>query len=303
LFELAPSQPGTRLLLLCAPAGFGKTSFLAMRCHSLAAQRGTAVAWLALDEGDNDPARFLAYLVAAVAQAIMPESLAIDPIGASVEAVLTQLVNTLAMIDRDVVLVLDDYHLINAPAVHTAVAFLLDHLPNRDCLAIGSRSDPPLPLARLRAHEQLIELRAADLRFSPDEVQAFFEASKLALAPDELHAISAYVEGWPAGIQLVALALRAAPPAWALEMGKQSPGPLAGHLLGRLNRSQQQVFAYLADDVFERQPAHRKAFLLQTAILDRMCGPLCDAVLGVGSWELGVGVADIRGHSMIEPCP
>ncbi len=192
----------------------------------------------------------------------------------------------MAAIDRDVVLVLDDYHLISAPAVHTAVAFLLEHLPNQACLAISSRADPPLPLARLRAHRSLIELRAADLRFTPDEIQAFFAASDLALTPDEVQAVGAYVEGWPAGVQLVALALRAAPCEWAAEVGCQPFDPPAGHVLGRLNGSQQHVFAYLADDVFERQPAHRKAFLLQTAILDRMCGPLCDAVLGLEASDL-----------------
>jgi LuxR family maltose regulon positive regulatory protein len=294
LLALAPSAPGTRLVFLCAPAGFGKTTFLATWCHTLAAQRGMAVAWLALDEGDNDRARFLAYLVASVAQALTPAGLdggappSIDLVGAGVEAVLAHLVNAIATIDRDVVLVLDDYHLISAPAVHAAVAFLLEHLPNRACLAIGSRADPPLPLARLRAREQLVELRAADLRFTADEVQAFFAASNLALAPDEALAVGAYVEGWPAGVQLVALALRAAPREWPEEVGREPSDPTVGSLLGRLNGSQPHVFAYLADDVFERQPAHRKAFLLQTAILDRMCGPLCDAVLGLGTRNLGL---------------
>jgi len=287
LLALIPTEPGTRLLLLSAPAGFGKTTLLAMWCHTLAAQRSTAVAWLALDQSDNDPARFLAYLVTALAQAFAPERLdpgapaLIDPVGATVETVLTHLVNAMAASNRDVVLVLDDYHLISAPAVHTAVTFLLEHLPNQACLAIGSRSDPPLPLARLRAREQLIELRATDLRFTPDEIQAFLAASNLALTPSELQAVGAYVEGWPAGVQLVALALCAVPCEWTAEVVRQPSNQREGHLLGRLNGSEQHVFAYLADDVFERQPAHRKAFLLQTAILDRMCGPLCDAVLGV----------------------
>jgi LuxR family maltose regulon positive regulatory protein len=287
LLALIPSAPETRLLLLSAPAGFGKTTLLATWSRALIEQRGTAVAWLALDESDNDPARFLAYLAAALAQALTPKGLdgvtpaPIDPISATVETVLTQLVNAIAAIDREVVLVLDDYHLISAPAVHAAVAFLLEHLPNWACLAIGSRSDPPLPLARLRARRSLIELRTADLRFTPDEIQAFFAASNLALTPDEVQAIGAYVEGWPAGVQLVALALHAAPCEWAGEVGRQPSDRPAGQVLGRLNGSEQHLFAYLADDVFERQPAHRKAFLLQTAILDRMCGSLCDAVLGV----------------------
>jgi LuxR family maltose regulon positive regulatory protein len=183
LLRLLPSALGTRLLLLSAPAGFGKTTLLATWCHALIEQRRAAVAWLALDEGDNDPACFLAYLVTALAQALRPENLngialaPLDPSGATGETALTQLVNAMAASDRQVVLVLDDYHLINAPAVHAAVAFLLEHLPHQACLALGSRSDPPLPLARLRAHEQLIELRAAELRFTPDEVRAFLAAS------------------------------------------------------------------------------------------------------------------------------
>jgi LuxR family transcriptional regulator, maltose regulon positive regulatory protein len=291
LLAMIPGGPGTRLVLLSAPAGFGKTTLLATWCRALIEQRGTVVAWLALDESDNDPARFLSYLVTALTQALSSAgqhgyvSPSIDSNGGTVETVLAELVNAIAAIDRDVALVLDDYHLISAPAVHAAVAFLLEHLPNRARLAIGSRSDPPLPLARLRAREQLIELRAADLRFTPDEIQAFFAASNLALAPDELQAVGAYVEGWPAGVQLVALALCAAPYEWAAEVECQPSERPAGHVLGRLNGSQRHIFAYLADDVFERQPAHLKAFLLQTAILDRMCGPLCDAVLGLTNDE------------------
>jgi LuxR family maltose regulon positive regulatory protein len=292
LLMMRPSMPETRLLLLSAPAGFGKTTLLAACCHALIEQQDTAVAWLALDEGDNDPARFLAYLAAALSQALMSPafagipSLPIEPISANVESTLTQLVNVIAASDRNVVLVLDDYHRVSAPAVHSAVAFLLEHLPHHACLAIGSRADPPLPLARLRARGQLIELRAADLRFTPDEVQAFFAASDRALAPDDAQAVGAYVEGWPAGVQLVALALHAAPCAWPTELGCQPAEPPGGPVLDHLCGSESHVFAYLADDVFEQQPAHRKAFLLQTAILDRMCGPLCDAVLGLEAHDL-----------------
>ena len=291
LLTLLPSAPGTRLVLLCAPAGFGKTTLLATWCHALIEQRRAAVAWLSLDPGDNDPTRFLAYLVTSLAQALTPESrdgiapAALDPLGLTGETALTHLVNAIAATDRQVVLVLDDYHLISAPVVHAAVAFLLSHLPNQACLALGSRSDPPLPLARLRTREQLIELRAAELRFTPDEVQAFLAASDLALATDEVQTVGAYVEGWPAGVQLVALALRDAPGAWAAEAGGEPSTLSPSHVLGRLNGSQHHIFAYLADDVFERQPPHHKAFLLQTAILDRMCGPLCDAVLGLAPDE------------------
>ena len=282
--RLSPA-PQTRLVLLCAPAGFGKTTALSMWCHALAAQGRAAIAWLALDEGDNDLARFLAYLAASVARALEPVGGAgleppADLARAGMVPALTRLVNTLAAqgCDARLVLVLDDYHVIRAPAVHAAVAFLLEHAPAHVCLAIGSRADPPLPLARLRAREQLIELRAGELRFTPDEIRAYCAAANLALTPDEVRAIGDYTEGWPAGIQLITLALRAA--------GRRRAGAVegTGQTFGGLSDTR-HLFAYLADDVFAQQPAHLKAFLLQTAVLDRLCGPLCDAVLGVGPAE------------------
>lgn len=291
LLVALPQALGVRLVLLSAPAGFGKTTLLATWCHDRLAH-GAAAAWLSLDESDNDPDRFLAYLIASLQQAVGAEALGnLAPAEPSVgggETILTQVVNRLASLDRDVVLVLDDYHLIGAPACHAAVAFLLDHLPPRVCVAIGSRADPPLPVARLRAREQLVELRAADLRFTPGEVQAFLAAGHLALSPAEALAVGAYAEGWPAGIQLVVLALRAGACARAAELGYEPCGAPSCHALDRLDGSQQHVFEYLADDVFERQPAHRKAFLLKTAILDRMCGPLCDAILGIENEELRI---------------
>ena len=289
LLACLPDAPGVRLVLVSAPAGFGKTTVLASWCHALIEQKAATVAWLALDERDNDPARFLAYLVAALTQAVsLPEGLDdVAPLppqlfASGSELVLTQLINALSALDRDVVLVLDDYHLINAPPVHAAVAFLLDHLPDCMRVAIASRADPPLPLARLRAREQLVELRAAELRFTPDEIQAFVQAlTNRPLAPEEVQAIGAYAEGWPVGIQLIALALQGASHGRTAEVGAAVPGPHLGKMPACLNGSQRHVFAYLADDVFEQQPPHLKAFLLQTAILDRMSGPLCDAVLGI----------------------
>jgi LuxR family maltose regulon positive regulatory protein len=292
LLSALPRALGVRLVLLSAPAGFGKTTLLAAWCRARLAQGDTAAAWLALDEGDNNPERFLTYLVAALRQAVGDTALgglALPELCArGGEAILTQVVNCLAALDRGVVLVLDDYHLIGAPAVHAAVAFLIEHLPPRACLAIGSRADPPLPIARLRARDQLAELRAADLRFTPDEVQAFLAAGHLDLSAAEAQAIGAYAEGWPAGIQLVALALRAGACARAAELGCEPCDTPACHVIDRLDGSQQHVFEYLADDVFERQPAHRKAFLLKTAILDRLCGPLCDAILGIENEELRI---------------
>jgi LuxR family maltose regulon positive regulatory protein len=296
LLARMPAAPGVRLVLVSAPAGFGKTTLLATWCHALAEQNAATAAWLALDERDNDPARFLAYLVAALRQAMpLPNQLddgiapPIESFTSGGELVLTRLINALAALERDMVLVLDDYHIISAPAVHAAVAFLLDHVPDRVRLVIGTRADPPLPLARLRARDQLVEVRAVDLRFTPDEIQAFVQAlTNLPLAPAEAQAINEYVEGWPAGIQLMALALQGDSRSREAEIGGAALGLPIGDVPARLNGSQRHVFAYLADEVFERQPAHLKTFLLQTALLDRMCGPLCDAVLGVGGWGLAV---------------
>jgi LuxR family maltose regulon positive regulatory protein len=287
-------QPRPRLVLLSAPAGCGKTTALATWCRTLA-ERRTAAAWLALDEGDNDPARFLAYLRAAVAR-VLPGAVAEhDPVSGTwarpdAELALTQLINALASLDHNVLLVLDDYHAITAPAIHAAVAFLLEHLPAQACIAIGSRADPPLSLARLRVREQMTELRAADLRFTQDEVETFFRsATQLEIGPAGARAIMRYVEGWPAGVQLVALALgderlddAAAPEQRPLARSEQA-------VIAQLSASQHVVFAYLAEEVFERQPAHRKSFLLHTAILDRLCAPLCDAVLGLEARDIRPG--------------
>lgn len=286
LCALVPALPDMRLVLLSAPAGFGKTSFLSLWCHALAARQGAAIAWLALDERDNEPARFLAYLSAAVAHALgldLTDELLLTRSGAgsaSAEAVLSQIINDLAQQCRDVVLVLDDYHLICEPAVHAAVAFLLEHMPAHSHLAIGSRTDPPLALARLRARDQLVELRAADLRFSQDEVEAFFAAHRPPLSPEQIRAISMDVEGWPAGIQLIALAIRSAA-RQDTDAHQASAEALAHIAAGRLDGSHKLLFAYFAEDVLAHQPPHLKAFLLQTSVADRLCGPLCDAILGV----------------------
>jgi LuxR family maltose regulon positive regulatory protein len=277
----------TRLVLVSAPAGFGKTTLLASWSH-VQAEHGVRVAWLSLEERDNDPARFLAYLDAAVAHALAPgQGAQADPASESAgprdaEQTLTRLANALARLQRPTLLVLDDYHVIAAPAIHAAVAFLLEHLPEQACLAIGTRADPILPLTRLRVRDQLVELRAADLSFTLEEIRDFFQrAYQLDLTPAEAAAILQRLEGWPAGVQLAALAFQADPGAQEAGDGDRQAGGVAD----RLDGSQRALFSYLAEEVFERQPAHRKSFLLQTAILDRMCAPLCDALLGADGGE------------------
>jgi LuxR family maltose regulon positive regulatory protein len=256
-----------RLTLVSAPAGFGKTTLVS----AWLAGREQPAAWLSLDEGDSDPTRFLRYLVAAL-QTIAAE------IGAGVqaalqstpppppEAILTALLNDIAAIEERFILVLDDYHAVNARPVDEALAFLLDHLPPQMHLVITTREDPQVPLARLRARSQLNELRVADVRFTLDEAAAFLtQAMGLSLAAGDIATLEARTEGWIAGLQLAALSLQ----------GERDPAAFIRSFSG----SHHFVLDYLLEEVLHRQPAPIQDFLLRTAILDRLCGPLCDAVL------------------------
>jgi LuxR family maltose regulon positive regulatory protein len=258
---------GQKLTLVSAPAGFGKTTLLS----EWVATCGQPVAWLALDSGDNDSARFLAYLIAAL-QTIE------GSIGAGVldrfqppqpppmEELLTTLINQIDAISTCFVLVLDDYHLITAQRIHEALAFLLDHPPQNMHLVIATRADPPWQFARLRGRGQLTELRLADLRFTHDEATAFLnQIMGLRLSVDDITTLTARTEGWIAGLQLAALSMQ----------GRQDlPGFIAA-----LSGSQHYILDYLVEEVLHRQSESIQAFLLQTSILDRMTGPLCDAIL------------------------
>lgn len=252
------------LTLVSAPAGFGKTTLVSEWLQ----QVNRPSAWLSLDENDNDPYRFLTHLAAACRQ-VYPE---IGPLPAGFrqqppQALLTALVNNLAAPARDAILVLDDFHIIEAGSVHQAVAFLLDHRPDHLHLVIISRADPPLPLARLRARHQLMELRAADLRFTPTEAAAFLNrVMGLNLPAKDIDALESRTEGWIAGLQLAALSIQARP---------DSPG-----FINTFTGSHHYVLDYLAEEVLHRQPESVRRFLLQTAILNRLSGPLCDAVTG-----------------------
>ena len=256
-----------RLTLICAPAGFGKTTLVGEWLSGC--QRPAA--WLSLDEGDNDPTRFLAYLVAAL------RTIAADigdgvlgalrsPRPPSIESVLTALLNEIIAIEDDFVLVLDDYHVVDARPVDDALAFLIEHLPPRMHLAVATREDPHLPLARLRVRGQLSEVRAADLRFTPDEAAEFLKGVMgLDLSEEDIAALETRTEGWIAGLQLAALSMR----------GREDvPG-----FIESFTGSHRFVLDYLVEEVLERQPESVQAFLLNTSILDRMCGTLCDAVL------------------------
>ncbi|HET9946019.1 MAG TPA: helix-turn-helix transcriptional regulator, partial [Actinomycetes bacterium] len=258
------------LTVVAAPAGFGKTTLLADWLAALAAG-DSAVAWLSLDESDNDLTQFLAYLVSAIGAAT-------DVVGtgalqqlaassASTEAALTTLVNELDRLPTHLVLVLDDYHLVTAPEVHEAMAFLLEHQPPELHVVLATRADPPLPLARMRARGQLREVRAADLRFTVDEAAAYLnESMGLTLSVTEVTALDARTEGWIAALQLAALSMQ----------GRDDTGAFIAGFAG----DDRYVVDYLAEEVLARQPDDVRDFLLDTSVLERLSGPLCDAVTG-----------------------
>lgn len=281
-----------RLTLISAPAGYGKTTLLAewLAERMKESQRSGGVpdssfilhpssfAWISLDAADNDLDLFLTYLSAALAQ-LHPEGRRLVAAAGRrpplpIERVLADMLNDLAEVAADSVIVLDDYHLIVEPAFHRAVAFVVDHLPPRAHLVIATRADPPLPLARLRARGHLAELRAADLSFTAEESAAYLiETMGLQLSRGQVAALLERTEGWPAGLQLTANALR----------DRSDQVAFVESVIG----SHRHIVDYLIEDVFERLPPHIQVFLLQTSILDRLCGALCDAVLGLGEQTTG----------------
>ena len=258
------------LTLVCAPAGFGKTTLLA----DWARRDPRPVAWLSLDTGDSDPARFWRHVAAAldrVRPAVAQHVAALlgPPSPRSFEGVVTALVNELVGMAEGVVVVLDDYHMVEAPEVHASLAFLLEHLPASLCLVLASRADPPLPLARLRARGQLTELRAADLRFTRDEAAVLLRTAVGPELPEmAVAALEDRTEGWVAGLQLAALSLR------------DHPDPSG--FVATFSGSHRYLLDYLAEEVLDRQSEPLRAFLLETSILARLSGPLCDAVTGRG---------------------
>jgi LuxR family maltose regulon positive regulatory protein len=259
------------LTLISAPAGSGKTTLIG-EWRASAAGREFPLAWLSLDAEDNDPARFLTYLISAM-QTLRPTigeaalALLHSTPPASFHAILTSLINDLAALPAPFAVVLDDYHFIAAPPIHEAVAFLLDRQPPQMHVIIATRADPPLPLARLRVRDQLTEIRAADLRFTPDEAAAFFEhVMRLTLSAGDSAALEQHTEGWIAGLQLAAL---------SLQRSEDASSFIAG-----FTGSQRYIVDYLVEEVLERQPESTQSFLLLTSILERMTGPLCDALTG-----------------------
>jgi LuxR family maltose regulon positive regulatory protein len=254
------------LTLVSAPAGFGKTTLVA---DWFAGESTTA--WLSLDARDDDPEQFWTYVLAALATvtADLSEDTAalLQAHHAPLDTVVATLINDLETASQDIVLVLDDYHVITAPEIHGSVAFLLAHLPPQISLVITTRADPPLPLASLRAAGDLLEVRAADLRFTAEEAAEYLNGTmELTLSKDDVDVLEARTEGWIAALQLAALSMQ----------GRSDPASFISEFAG----DDRFILDYLADEVLERQTAPIRDFLLDTSILSRLTGPLCAAVTG-----------------------
>src|SRR5687767_4973809 len=262
-----------RLTLVSAPAGFGKTTLLSQWLEDRSGDGGS-IAWLSLEEADNDPARFLAYLVSALRSALgegigegVLASLRL-PEFPPVEAVVGVLINELADVrHEEVTIVLDDYHVIHSGPIHEATSFLLEHLPENVHLVISGRADPPLPLAKLRARDQMTEIRAAELRFTTEEATAFLKGVMgLTLSAADVATLEEVTEGWIAALQLAALSMRDREDASAF--------------VESFSGSNRHVLDFLAEEVLERQPEGVRDFLLRTSVLERMSALLCDALTG-----------------------
>jgi LuxR family maltose regulon positive regulatory protein len=281
----------SKLALISAPAGFGKTTLLAEWLAAAPAGEQSA-AWLSLDQGDNQPASFWAYLITAL-QTVAPGvgasalSLLQAPQPPPIETILATLLNELSAVPNDIVLVLDDYHEVDTHDIQGGMAFLLEHLPPRIHLVITTRADPALPLARLRARGELAEIRAADLRFTPDEAAAYLnEVMGLDLAARDVAALEERTEGWIAALQLAALSM-------------QGRDDVAGFIAGFAG-DDRYIVDYLVEEVLHRQPEHVRTFLLQTSILGRLSGPLCDAVTGQNGGKAMLEALD-RGNLFLIP--
>ncbi len=277
LFALVQAGLLDKLTLIAAPAGFGKTTLLSA-WHATIAGDAWPLAWVALDSADNDPFRFWSYMIAALdtlASGVGAPALTLlqAPQPPPIERILTSVLNAFSASaanapERNVVLALDDYHVITTPTIHATLAWLLDYLPPTLHLVILTRADPPLPLARLRARRAMTEIHATDLRFTAAEVATFLnQVMNLSLTAADVAALEARTEGWIAGLQLAALAMR--------DHRDRSS------FIHTFSGSNRYIVDYLAAEVFMAQPAHIQTFLLHTAILDRMCGSLCGAVWGL----------------------
>ncbi|HZD58204.1 MAG TPA: LuxR C-terminal-related transcriptional regulator [Anaerolineales bacterium] len=259
------------LILISTPAGFGKTTILA----EWAAQADLRVAWLSLDGGDNDPNRFLRYVIAALNNAFAKTEAGICATAQAMlqsvqplplQTILVALINDLTDLSEPFALVLDDYQFITSPAVNETMTFILEHLPRQMHLVIASRVDPFLPLHRLRASQRLLEIRTDELRFTEDEIDVFMnKVLELTLSKKDISILSERTEGWIAGLQMAALSMQGIADRSAF--------------VRALSGSHRYILEYLIEEVLNRQTENIQSFLLQTSVLNRLCGPLCDALL------------------------
>ena len=267
-----------KLTLISAPAGSGKTTLVSEWVEPLRlndpreSQIENKIAWLSLDEGDNDSTRFLVYIIAAlqsidanIAKGLL--SALQSPQPPPTETILISLINEIAAISVKIILILDDYHLIKAQPIHDVLTYLLEHLPPQMHLVIATREDPHLPLSRLRARGELTELRAVDLRFTSYEAAEFLnQVMGLNLSTEDVAALETHTEGWIAGLQLAAISMQGS---------KDAKG-----FIKSFTGSHRYVLDYLIEEVLEQQSESIQTFLLQTAILERLNGSLCDALTG-----------------------
>lgn len=275
LVERLNSGLEKKLTLISAPAGFGKTTLLS----EWVPKSPRSVTWLSLDEGDNDPAQFWTYFIASL-QGLHPDlgvsalALIQSPQAPPIKSILTELINDLITFSGHFASVLDDYHFIDAQSIHEALIFLIDHLPANMNLVITTREDPDLPLARLRARDQITEIRTIDLRFTQEETEALLRGRMgLELSRQDVVALEDRTEGWVVGLQLA-----------GLSMQRQAD---MKSFIADFSGSHRHILDYLTDEVLQQQPETIRSFLLQTAILDRLCGQLCDALTNrIGSDKL-----------------
>ena len=278
------------LTLVSAPAGFGKSTLVTEWLATAPADHDTMTAWLSLDQRDNEPVRFWEYVLAALqttAPGLGDNARALLQAAQPIDAVLGALLNDLNSIQHDVVLVLDDYHVIEAPELHDGMAFLLEHLPTQVHLVLTSRADPALPLPRLRARGELVEVRAADLRFRPDEAAAYLnDVMGLGLEDRQIATLEGRTEGWIAALQLAALSMQ----------GRDDVAGFVDEFAG----DDRYIVDYLVGEVLDAQPDDVRAFLLQTSILSRLTGSLCDAVTGRDDGQARLEALE-RGNLLVIP--
>ena len=289
---------GRPLTLVCAPAGFGKSTLVVAWLAEISQPQQGAdsqtprSAWLSLDAADNDPVRFWLYVITALRTiddkiGLTSQAMLQSPHPPPLEAMVTALVNELATLRRPLIMVLDDYHAIRSAAIHESVSFLLDHLPPSVHWVICTREDPPLALSRRRARQQMTEIRASDLRFTLDEARTLFNESLGAdLSDADVTSLTTRTEGWIVGLQMAGLSLNT-------QVDKQ-------HFIQSFAGDDRYIADYLVEEVLQSQPQDIQSFLLQTAILERLSGPLCDAVLAQTPPATEAGSDTVPAQKMLE---